>query len=453
MKARIAKPTNDLTEEKVQKFIDEGRDLAWFMTEYGLSVDSLGRLFYKRFGDILGTKFYNQLAANGFKKDEENMRRKATGTRPFAVSSPSPLANPELDNTATIITAQLRSRNDPSKAYTASSVVAGKSFDQMTSQEKIDCIIDLISDKLSDQVMKQYIENPEGIDLSIADDSFCQAVLSRIREQQLKRELQELFDKDDDALRAIEEKIEEKTIERERVASELSSIAIALRQYEATSTNLESRIERCRENHDWRLPQRIGELRRKATEAYNKIGECSGKNRINKEKKYNSLLEEIDDCEAEIAASADKLVRLQQELDTIAYRSAELGETVNELRVKLRDIDTELKSLGEQKKDILKACFYLKMYDEGVIVTTRHATKDLVSDDWRPMTNTEVTGSICLTDKLRNYIENSGNELSDYDIVALVRILYLAPRQKHGYRIVYGEGTEYLADVIKIFLG
>ena len=75
MKARIAKPTNDLTEEKVQKFIDEGRDLAWFMAEYGLSVDSLGRLFYKRFGDILGTKFYNQLAANGFKKDEENMLR------------------------------------------------------------------------------------------------------------------------------------------------------------------------------------------------------------------------------------------------------------------------------------------------------------------------------------------------------------------------------------------
>jgi hypothetical protein len=102
---------------------------------------------------------------------------------------------------------------------------------------------------------------------------------------------------------------------------------------------------------------------------------------------------------------------------------------------------------------MLQARFYLKMYEEGVSVTTRNIENDLVSDDFRPMTDPEIFGSMDWTDKLRTYEEKTGKSLSSYDIVALVRILYLAPKQKQGFEIIYGEGTEYLSDAIIYFLG
>ena len=164
-------------------------------------------------------------------------------------------------------------------------------------------------------------------------------------------------------------------------------------------------------------------------------------------------MSEIELCESEVVAAAEKLVRLQHDYDSLAVRVSMLVDEKAELEANLKAIDAHLRVLESQKKDLQKARFYLKKGEDGVVVATRNVVNDLVSDDLRPMTDPEIVGSIEWTDRLRGYEIKTGNQLADEDFVALVRILFLAPKQKQGYEIVYGEGTEYLADTILYFLG
>ena len=450
MKARIAKKNiREVTEEDVRKAIADGVGIQKLMLDYGVDFDTLIARFVKKFGKDLSQELMDALLENTNDNDVQAIGESLV-KRPMT----APFANPKFQETQTIVTVHLHCCEDSSKSAMVSQILNGRDYAGMSKHEKIDCLVNLLTERASDQIMEQYYENPDGeFDLSKVDKTFGQAVLSRIHEQQFKRELQELFEKEDALLADIELEIKNRTVERDTITSGLSRIAVSLHQYETDCSQLDTRIERCRENHDWRLPQRISELRRKATEVFNKLEVCSGKNRSNQEKKYNSILSEIELCESEVVAAAEKLVRLQHDYDSLAVRVSMLVDEKAELEANLKAIDAHLRVLESQKKDLQKARFYLKKGEDGVVVATRNVVNDLVSDDLRPMTDPEIVGSIEWTDRLRGYEIKTGNQLADEDFVALVRILFLAPKQKQGYEIVYGEGTEYLADTILYFLG
>lgn len=450
MKARIAKKNiRGVTEEDVRKAIADGVGIHKLMLDYGVDLDTLIARFVKKFGKGLSQELMDALLENTNDDDVQNISESLV-KKPMT----APFANPEFQEGPTMVTVHLCCRKDSSKDVTVSGILGGRDYAGMSKREKCDCLVDLLTERITDQILKQYYENPDGeFDLSKVDKTFGQAVLTRIYEEQFRRELQELFEKEDALLADIELEIKNRTVERDTITSDLSRIAVSLHQYETDCSKLDTRIERCRENHDWRLPQRIGELHRKATEVFNKLEVCSGKNRANQEKKYNSILSEIELCESEVGAAAEKLVRLQHDYDSLAVRISALEDEKVELEASLKTVDARLRVLEGQKKDLQKARFYLKMGEDGVVATTRNVVNDLVGDDLRPMTDLEITGSIDWTDKLRAYEEKTGKQLTDEDFIALVRILFLAPKQKQGYEIVYGEGTEYLADTILYFLG
>lgn len=449
MKARIArKNIRQMTEEDVRKAIADGVGIHKLMLDYGVDLDTLITRFVKKFGKGLSQELMDALLENTNDNDVQTIEQSLV-KKPMT----APFANPEYQEAPTMVTVHLRCRKDSSKSAMVSRILSGRDDAEMSDREKCDRLVDLLAERVVDQ-MEQYFENPDAeFDLSKVDKTFIQAVLTRIYEEQFKRELQELFKKEDSLLADIELEIKNKMVERDTITSDLSRIAVSLHQYEADRSQLDTRIERCRENHDWRLPQRISELHRKATEVFNKLEVCSGKNRANQEKKYNSILSEIELCESEVGAAAGKLVRLQHDYDSLAVRISVLEDEKTELEASLKAVDARLRVLERQKKDLQKARFYLKMGEDGVVATTRNVVNDLISDDLRPMTGLEIAGSIEWTDRLREYEDKTGNQLTDADFVALVRILFLAPKQKQGYEIVYGEGTEYLADTIIYFLG
>lgn len=424
MKAIVRKSLKNLSEERVLAAIDAGYDVGRLMIEYGATPDAFSKHFIKSFGRDRAMELIKGLAENKEKK-----------------------------KASTMVTITLRSGDDPKKEISVSGIIDGQSS-VADKREKIDHIFDMLAERVSDQMLEQHEQEPDDdFDFSAMDETIGQAVLSRVREQQLRRELQELFDKEDSMLAEVELSIKNAMLKRDDAAIKISDINAELRSCENERSALEIRIGRCQENLDWGLPRRKSDLHRKATDALSRLNSCSGKNREKQEKKYSALLTEIENCESEIKAAAEKLARLNEALETLRSRIAMLTDEKSHLKDTLKDVDSELKKLEAQKKKMLQARFYLKMYEEGVSVTTRNVENDLVSDDIRPMTDPEISGSMDWTDKLRTYEEKTGKSLSSYDIVALVRILYLAPKQKQGYEIVYGEGTEYLSDTITYFLG
>ncbi len=424
MKARTVKSLKNLSEERVLAAIDAGYDVGRLMIEYGATPDAFSKHFIKSFGRDRATELIKGLAENKEKK-----------------------------KASTMVTVTLRSGDDPKKEISVSGIIDGQSS-VADKREKIDRIFDMLAKRIGDQMLEQHESEPDDdFDFSAVDETIGQAVLSRVREQQLRRELQELFDKEDLLLADVELSIKNAMLKRDDIATKISDINAELRSCENDRSALEIRISRCQENCDWGLPKRKSDLHRKATDALSRLNSCSGKNREKQEKKYSSLLAEIEECEREMEVAAEKLVRLNGDLETLSFRIAMLTDERADLKDALKDVDAELKKLEAQKKKMLQARFYLKMYEEGVAVTTRNVENDLVSDDLRPMTDPEIFGSVDWTDKLRTYEEKNHKSFSNNDIVALVRILYLAPKQKQGYEIIYGEGTEYLSETITYFLG
>ena len=195
MKAMVRKSLKNLSEERVLRAIDAGYDVGRLMIEYGATPDAFSKHFMKSFGRDRAMELIQGLAKNKEKK-----------------------------KASTMVTVTLRSGDDPKKEVSVSGIIDGQSS-VMEKREKIDRIFNMLAERVSDQMLEQHENEPDDdFDFTAMDETIGQAVLSRVREQQLRRELQELFDKEDSMLAEVELSIKNAMLKRDDIAIKLSDI-------------------------------------------------------------------------------------------------------------------------------------------------------------------------------------------------------------------------------------
>ena len=326
--------------------------------------------------------------------------------------------------------------------------------DLLNDGEIRDILVDRLTNRLTDKLMEHFerIMNGEEDDFEFADEDkdLCAAVLTQIREKQLKAMFAEQFKLEEKLIGVNLEQIKELKAELEEVLAKMSSITEEIRIIIAKRSALSSRIERCQENYEWHLPQKISRLSSEATQYEHSMEEYSGKRREAMKKKHGKMLEDIKACKKELRDAKLKQDRLTSESEMLDQQSKELECKMPELEARKSELSKKIKDLEQENERLSLPTFVFWRFDEGVILTTNGIKNDLI-DNMRELNNREISQSISWTVKLNDYRNGEGVELSDYDITALVRFFILATRLD-AYKIEIGEGAEHLRPVIEKFM-
>ena len=325
----------------------------------------------------------------------------------------------------------------------------------MNNADVRNAVIDSMADRLTDEMMEHFekLMNGEEDDFEFAgqDKDLCTAIMTRIREKQLQLMFAERFELEGKLIKINQAQIEDLKESIKKLLARINKLAEEIRATVSRHSELAGRIDRCRENYEWHLPQKIAKLADKARQYKNSMMDYSGKRREAMEKKHEEMLAEIAAKEKEREGVKVKIERLTAESEALVKATDALRLEVPTLEAEKDKLYEQIRVLEVENREYKKPLFIFWPFEEGVVLTTHNVKYDLVDDNLRPMTEREIFQSIEWADKLKRHCDSNGIELTNYDVAALVRFFVLASKESEC-EILLGDGAEYLRPIMDALL-
>ncbi len=413
MKSRIKnrRPLSELTEELVRQSIADGVCGEKLALEFGISTSTLRN----HLAEVAGEKVANELCfalshldAVDSEKPKEPIIRKRQKTPPVFLA-------PEIEPQPALV-------NDGKIA-----VCGTLCLDAFAGFQKVE-------------------------EDDYREETNAQVLILRDVERHYQEELDDTLLEETKAIERLQARFQELLNGRDILRQKSADAAALIKALHVERSTLDERIKRTEENIGWGLPNAIGNARREAERQLTRMKEFSGKRRTQAEARYAELQVKVESAESDLVDAKVKLVRLKSRLDEVEKELRRHNEAAKIIGEDIDFYDRRIEETAAEITRLNRPHFYVKRFEEGVVVACHHYDGFDEVFDSAPSASTARSANLW-GDRLNEVAFERGEEIPIDVYMSAARILMVATKLKPDeYLITYEANTDDLKELVDMFI-
>ena len=310
---------------------------------------------------------------------------------------------------------------------------------------------------LSSSIMYGFDTAPkvEEEDDDLREETDRQVLMLRDVERRYQEELDDALLEETKTIERLQVRFQELLSGRDILRQKSADSAALINALHAERSTLDERIKRTEENIGWGLPNAIGNARHEAERQLARMEKFSGKRRTQAEVRYAELQTRVKSAESDLMDAKLKLVRLKSRLEEAEKELRRRNEAAKIIDEDIDFYDDRIEKTAAEINRLKRPHFYVKRFDEGVVVVCHHYDGFDEVFDSAPSASTTRSANLW-GDRLNEVAFERGEEIPIDVYMSAARILMVATKLKPDeYVISYDEESDVgeLKGLVDMFIG